>query len=60
MRKLIYSLLLIITLVPAGYAGENFLDREDVKNFLNEMVNKHGFSREELISVFSRGETAMV
>lgn len=56
MYKLIYSLLLIITVVPVGHAKENLLDREDIKSFLNEMVNKHGFSREELTSVFSHIE----
>lgn len=56
MYKLIHFLLLIITVVPISHAGENLLDRGDVKRFLNEMVEKHGFSKAELISVFSRVE----
>ena len=56
MLRLFFSLLLIIVQVPVCHAKENLLDREDVKSFLNEMADKHGFSRKELISVFSRVE----
>ncbi len=42
--------------VSASYAQPALLEREDVKNFIDEMVDRHGFNPVELTAVFSHIE----
>lgn len=53
------ALLLLMLVMPAslgaaGAATANYPQREDVRQFVNEMVEKHGFKRRVLNGLFSR------
>lgn len=53
-RIIIYFFLIFITLCQSVYANNtNFLQRKNVQDFIQMMVNKHGFNRQQLNSIFS-------
>ena len=56
MYKLVLPVLLIFTTAAICPAEANFAERDDVRVFINEMVNKHGFTMSELSSVLARVE----
>ncbi|CAH1387551.1 lytic murein transglycosylase B [Candidatus Nitrotoga sp. M5] len=49
------SLLLLLCLIPLT-AFANYEEREDVQQFITQMVTKHGFDRQKLHDMFSRAE----
>ena len=46
-------ILLWACLLPAALA-QNYAGRDDVRGFIDDMVERHGFMRAELVSLFSR------
>lgn len=54
LRRLILCFFLLITLSTSSFATEsNFLHRKDVQEFINQMVTKNHFSKQELNTIFS-------
>lgn len=54
LQRLILGFFLFITLSTFSFAAENnFLHRKDVQEFINQMVSKHHFNRQELNTIFS-------
>jgi len=53
--KLLIGLIFSLPLILPSFAINAFtVEREEVKNFLEEMVDKHGFNSEELHYIFSK------
>lgn len=55
-RYLVFALL-AVALAPSGLTAEaagRYAARKDVRQFIAQMVDKHGFDREELYTLFSR------
>ncbi len=51
--RICLTTLLFFSLTYMACADPNFLRRNDVQEFIQRMVNKHGFKREELLLVFN-------
>jgi membrane-bound lytic murein transglycosylase B len=49
------SILSLLCLLPVTVFA-NYSEREDVRRFIDEMTNKHGFDRAQLQDLFSRAE----
>ena len=56
MSRLAATIILFIISVSVCHAQTDLLERSDVNDFLQQMVDKHGFPRDELNSVFARIE----
>ncbi len=52
--SLLAAMLCTVALVPAGQATERFDGREDVRGFIAEMQQRHGFAPDELEAHFGR------
>ena len=53
MFRLLLTVLLMVSMVHVSWAEDDFVQRPDVRLFMDEMVKKHGFTLAELQSVFS-------
>lgn len=46
----------MVVFVPAVATADSYHERQDVQDFIDEMVEEEGFSREALIDIFSQAE----
>ncbi|MBI2318765.1 MAG: lytic murein transglycosylase B, partial [Betaproteobacteria bacterium] len=46
--------LLVLCLPTASWAGAGYSQRDEVRQFVAEMVERHGFKRRELNALFGR------
>src|SRR5262245_43149283 len=53
LRVCLIILLMLTGLINSAYADDNFVNRRDVQEFIQRMVEKHGFNKQQLIQLFS-------
>lgn len=51
--RLAVALLMLLTCINVSYADVKFTERPDVQDFIQMMVKKHGFKKQQLITLFS-------
>lgn len=54
--RALFALLLALHLVPAAADPASYLHRKEAKQFISEMVSKHGFARKDLNRVFDSAQ----
>lgn len=54
--RFVATFLLFACLTTSAWA-QNYTGRDDVRRFVDEMVEKHGFARSELVSLFSKARS---
>ena len=55
MKRITILFSLVLALLPPG-AEADYSQRSDVQQFIDEMVEKHGFDRDELMAKFAGAE----
>ena len=56
MKKALFIALLLASLPSLLAANTSYINRTEVQQFIDNLVNKDGFSRQELESIFSEAE----
>lgn len=54
MRKKVLQIIFLLTVSTVGVVSANIAERSDVKIFINEMVERHGFDKGQLEASFSK------
>ncbi len=56
LHRILFALALALQMTPAGAEPPAYLQRKDVAQFIDEMAQKHGFTRKELGRVFGQAQ----